>query len=48
MREEQIEEIDQNAMMLFPLLKHLFNGYLSESSLIPLRNQTYNILRILE
>jgi DNA-binding MarR family transcriptional regulator len=48
MREKQVDEIAQNALLLFPLLKRLFNGDPGDTPLAPLRNQTYHILRILE
>jgi len=48
MREKQVDEIAQSALLLFPFLKHLFNGDPRDPALAPLRNHTYNILRILE
>ena len=43
-----MEEISLSALLLFPLLKRLFNGDPGDPALAPLRNQTYQILRILE
>ncbi len=43
-----MEEISLNALLLFPMLKRLFNGDPGEPALAPLRNQTFHILRILE
>ncbi|MGA3084285.1 MAG: MarR family transcriptional regulator [Thermodesulfobacteriota bacterium] len=48
MREKQVDEIAQSALILFPFLKQLFNGDPGDPALAPLRNHTYNILRILE
>jgi DNA-binding MarR family transcriptional regulator len=48
LKEKQMEEISLNALLLFPLLKRLFNGDPGDPALAPLRNQTYQILRILE
>lgn len=48
MTEKQMEEISLNALLLFPMLKRLFNGEPGEPALAPLRNQTFHILRILE
>jgi DNA-binding MarR family transcriptional regulator len=48
MKEKQMEEISLSALLLFPLLKRLFNGDPGDPALAPLRNQTYHILRILE
>ena len=48
MKQEQADEISESALLLFPLLKRLFNGDPSAPALISLRNQTYHILRILE
>jgi DNA-binding MarR family transcriptional regulator len=47
-REKQVDEISESALLLFPLLKRLFNGDSGDPALAPLRNQTYHILRILE
>jgi DNA-binding MarR family transcriptional regulator len=48
MKEKQADEISESALLLFPLLKRLFNGDPSAPALASLRNQTYHILRILE
>jgi len=48
MREKQVDEISESALLLFPLLKRLFNGDPGAPALASLRNQTYHILRILE
>lgn len=48
MNEKQMEEISLSALLLFPFLKRLFTGDPREPALVPLRNQTYHILRILE
>jgi DNA-binding MarR family transcriptional regulator len=48
MKEKKADEISENALILFPLLKRLFNGNSSDPALTSLRNQTYHILRILE
>jgi MarR family transcriptional regulator, 2-MHQ and catechol-resistance regulon repressor len=48
MKEKQADEISESALLLFPLLKRLFNGDPSVPALASLRNQTYHILRILE
>jgi len=48
MKEKQADEISESALLLFPLLKRLFNGDPAAPALASLRNQTYHILRILE
>ncbi|MCX5812325.1 MAG: MarR family transcriptional regulator [Proteobacteria bacterium] len=48
MKENQLDELSESALLLFPLLKHLFNGDSGDPALASLRNQTYHILRILE
>jgi DNA-binding MarR family transcriptional regulator len=48
MKERQAEEISEGALLLFPLLKRLFNGDPGTPALASLRNQTYHVLRILE
>ena len=48
MKEKQADEISESALLLFPLLKRLFNGDPGAPALASLRNQTYHILRILE
>ena len=48
MKEKQADEISESALLLFPLLKRLFNGDPRTPALASLRNQTYHILRILE
>jgi DNA-binding MarR family transcriptional regulator len=48
MNKKQADEISEGALLLFPLMKRLFNGVPSDSALASLRNQTYQILRILE
>jgi DNA-binding MarR family transcriptional regulator len=48
MKERQAEEISESALLLFPLLKRLFNGDPGNPALASLRNQTYHVLRILE
>jgi DNA-binding MarR family transcriptional regulator len=48
MKEKQADEISEGALLLFPLLKRLFNGDPGAPALASLRNQTYHILRILE
>jgi DNA-binding MarR family transcriptional regulator len=48
MKEKQMEEISLSALLLFPLLKRLFNGDPGDPAFALLRNQTYQILRILE
>jgi DNA-binding MarR family transcriptional regulator len=48
MKEKKADEISEDALLLFPLLKHLFNGDSGDPALASLRNQTYHILRILE
>ena len=48
MNEKYLDEISENALLLFPLLKRLFAGDSSDPALASLRNQTYHILRILE
>ena len=48
MKEKQRDEISESALLLFPLLKRLFNGDSSDPALASLRNQTYHVLRILE
>ena len=48
MKEKQVDEISESALLLFPLLKRLFNGDPGAPALASLRNQTYHILRILE
>ena len=48
MKEKQVDEISESALLLFPLMKRLFNGDPGVPALASLRNQTYHILRILE
>jgi DNA-binding MarR family transcriptional regulator len=48
MKEKQADEISESALLLFPLMKRLFNGDPGVPALASLRNQTYHILRILE
>ena len=48
MKENKKDEVSEGALLLFPLLKRLFNGEYSDPALAALRNQTYHILRILE
>jgi DNA-binding MarR family transcriptional regulator len=48
MKEKQVDEISESALLLFPLVKRLFKGDTSAPALASLRNQTYHILRILE
>jgi DNA-binding MarR family transcriptional regulator len=48
MNEKYADEISEGALLLFPLLKRLFNGDSSDPALTSLRNQTYHILRILK
>ena len=48
MKEQQADEISESALLLFPLLKRLFNGDPRSPALASLKNQTYHILRILE
>ena len=48
MKEKQMNEISETALLLFPLVKRLFNGDARAPALASLRNQTYHILRILE
>lgn len=48
MKEKQVDEISESALLLFPFVKRLFNGDASAPALASLRNQTYHILRILE
>jgi len=48
MKEKQVDEISESALLLFPLLKRLFSGDPGAPALASLRNQTYHILRILE
>jgi len=48
MKKKQADEVSENALFLFPLLKRLFNRESSDPALESLRNQTYHILRILE
>jgi DNA-binding MarR family transcriptional regulator len=47
MKKNRLNEISEGALLLFPLLKHLFNGDSSNPALAALRNQTYHVLRIL-
>jgi len=48
MKKNQVDEISETALLLFPLVKRLFNGDSSDPALASLRNQTYHVLRILE
>ena len=48
MNENPINEISENALLLFPLVKRLFAGDSSDPALAALKNQTYHILRVLE
>ena len=48
MKEKQMDETSESALLLFPLVKRLFNGDARAPALASLRNQTYHILRILE
>ncbi len=48
MRDKQLNEIAESSLLLFPLLKRLFNENPGDPVLAPLRNHTYNILRTVE
>jgi DNA-binding MarR family transcriptional regulator len=48
MKEKQVDEISESALLLFPLLKRVFKADPGLPALASLRNQTYHILRILE
>lgn len=48
MKKMQVDKVSQSALLLFPLVKRLFNGDPGDPALTSLRNQTYHILRILE
>jgi DNA-binding MarR family transcriptional regulator len=48
MREKQQDEISENALLLFPLMKRLLKGDPGDQALTPFRNQSYHVLRLLE
>jgi DNA-binding MarR family transcriptional regulator len=48
MAKKQLDDISENALMLFPLLKRLIKGDPNGPARMPFRNQSYHILRILE
>jgi DNA-binding MarR family transcriptional regulator len=48
MRTRQEEAISENALLLFPLMKHLLRGDPGDHALAPFKNQTYHVLRVLE
>jgi DNA-binding MarR family transcriptional regulator len=48
MKGKKEDEISESALLLFPLLKHLFSGASGDPAIVSLRNQTYHILQILE
>ncbi len=48
MKPNQADDISEGALLLFPLLKRLFDGDPSNPALAALRSQTYHVLRILE
>jgi len=48
MRKKQQDEISENALLLFPLMKRLLKGDPGDQALTPFRNQSYHVLRLLE
>lgn len=48
MREQKIERITDSVLLLFPLGKRLLKGDPSDPALAPFKNQSYQILRMLE
>jgi MarR family transcriptional regulator, 2-MHQ and catechol-resistance regulon repressor len=48
MIKRQLDEISESALLLFPLLKRLIKGDLNDPARAPFRNQSYQVLRILE
>ncbi len=48
MKSTRENEISENLLLLFPLIKRLFRGDAADPALLPFRNQTYHILRVLE
>jgi DNA-binding MarR family transcriptional regulator len=48
MRKKMADKISENALLLFPLWKCIFSGDPSDPALVSLKNQTYQLLRILE
>ena len=48
MREKQQNEIAEDALLLFPFTKLLYQGDPKDPALIPFRNQSYQVLRVLQ
>jgi len=48
MRPRQMDEISEDVLLLFPLLKRLFDGPPSDPALAALKNHSYHILQILQ
>lgn len=48
MKENKRDEISENALLIFLLMKRLFSGDPANPALASLKNQTYHVLRILE
>jgi DNA-binding MarR family transcriptional regulator len=46
--ESQIDEIADNVMFFFPLMKRLLRSSTGDAALTPFRNQSYHVLRILQ
>jgi DNA-binding MarR family transcriptional regulator len=48
MRDELQDEISEDALLLFPFAKLLYQGDPKDPALVPFRNQTYPVLRALQ
>jgi DNA-binding MarR family transcriptional regulator len=48
MREAEQEQIAEDALLLVPFTKFLYRGDPKDPGLVPLRNQSYQVLRILQ
>lgn len=48
MRKKQQDEIAEDALLLFPFAKLLYQGDPKDPALVPFRNQSYQVLRVLQ
>lgn len=48
MRQKLQDEISEDALLLFPFAKLLYQGDPKDPALVPFRNQSYQVLRVLQ
>ncbi len=48
MRERLQDEISEDALLLFPFIRLLYQGDPKDPALVPFRNQSYQVLRVLQ